>query len=85
MNRSLRHARPSLELQPRMTGPRLVPFGGMIGLAIGAASIAAASIGVLAIGRLAIGQMAIGKLRMKSLEIDELTVRRLRILDKDDD
>ncbi len=83
MNRSLRHARRPLRLYPYVTGPRLLPFGGMLGLAVGAASLAAASIGVLAIGRLAIGHLAIGRVRMKSLEVDELTVRRLRILEQE--
>lgn len=83
VNRSLRHARRPFRPRAKITGPRLLPFGGVLGLAVGAASLAAASIGVLAIGRLAIGQMAIGRLRMKSLEVDELTVRRLRVLEHD--
>ncbi len=83
MPRSLRHGRRPLPLHPYVTGPRFIPFGGMLGLAVGAASLAEASIGVLAIGRLAIGHLAIGRLRIKSLEVDELTVRRLRVLEQD--
>jgi hypothetical protein len=31
-----------------------------------------------------IGRLAIGKARFKSLEVDELTVRKLRVIERDD-
>jgi hypothetical protein len=56
---------------------------GMIALALGAAAVGAVAIGALAIGRLAVGRLTIKKARFETLEVDELTVRRLRVLEKD--
>jgi len=50
--------------------------------AIGATAFGALAIGALAIGTLAIGRLAIGRGRIKALEIDDLTVRRLRVLER---
>ena len=36
----------------------------------------------LAIGQMVIGRLAIGKARFKSLEVDELTVRKLRVIER---
>jgi hypothetical protein len=51
-------------------------------IAAGALAVGALAIGALAIGSLVIGRMAIGKLRLRHVVIDDLTVRRLRVLDK---
>jgi len=64
--------------------PKLSPAAGLLGLAVGAASIAAISIGVMAIGRLAIGQLALGRVRIRKLEVDDLSVRRLHVVEQDE-
>ena len=51
-------------------------------LLLGFAAIGAFALGAVAIGALAIGRLAIGHARIKSLEIDELTVRRLKVLER---
>jgi hypothetical protein len=51
-------------------------------VAAGALAVGALAIGALAIGSLAIGRLAIGKINVKTMEIDDLTVRRLRILER---
>ena len=51
-------------------------------VAAGALAIGALAIGVLAIGSLVIGRMVVGRLRLKQVIIDDLTVRRLRVLDR---
>jgi hypothetical protein len=52
-------------------------------IATGALAVGALAIGALAIGSLVIGRMAVGRLRLKHVVIDDLTVRRLRVLDKE--
>ena len=52
-------------------------------IAAGALAIGALAIGALAIGSLVIGRLAVGRLRLKHVVIDDLTVRRLRVLDKE--
>jgi hypothetical protein len=52
-------------------------------IAMGALAVGALAIGALAIGSLVIGRMAIGKLRLRHVVIDDLTVCRLRVLDKE--
>jgi hypothetical protein len=58
------------------------PAARLLALAIGAAAVGAMAIGALAIGRMAIGRLAIGRARFRSLEVDELTVRKLRVLER---
>jgi hypothetical protein len=41
------------------------------------------AIGALPIGRVAIGRLAIKKARFQSLEVDELTVRKLRLIERE--
>jgi hypothetical protein len=38
----------------------------------------------VAVGQIVIGRLAIGKARFKSLEVDELTVRKLRVIERND-
>jgi len=52
-------------------------------IAAGALALGALAIGALAIGRLVIGRMAVGKLRLRHVVIDDLTVCRLRVLDRE--
>ena len=56
----------------------------LLTLAVGAAAFGAIAVGALASGQVAIGRLAIKKARFGSLEVDELTVRRLRVLDRQD-
>jgi hypothetical protein len=52
-------------------------------VAAGALALGALAIGALAIGSLVIGRMAVNRLRLRHVVIDDLTVRRLRVLDKE--
>ena len=52
-------------------------------IATGALAVGALAIGALAIGSLVIGRMAVHRLRLRYVVIDDLTVRRLRVLDKE--
>ena len=56
----------------------------LLALAIGAAAVGAMAVGALAIGRMAVGRLAIGRARFGAIEVDELTVRKLRVLERDD-
>jgi hypothetical protein len=49
----------------------------------GAVALGALAIGAIAIGSLVIGRMAVGKLRLRHVVIDDLTVRRLRVLERE--
>ena len=49
----------------------------------GAAAFGAVAIGALAIGRLAVGRLVIKKARFSALEVDELTVRKLRVVERE--
>jgi ornithine cyclodeaminase/alanine dehydrogenase-like protein (mu-crystallin family) len=51
--------------------------------AAGALALGALAIGAVAIGTLVIGRLAVGKLRLRHVVIDDLTVRRLRVLDRE--
>jgi len=51
--------------------------------AAGALALGALAIGAVAIGTLVIGRLAVGKLRLRHVVIDDLTVRLLRILDRE--
>ena len=53
-------------------------------LALGAGALGALAIGALAIGRLAVGHLVIRKANFAALQVDELTVRRLRIAERED-
>ncbi len=55
----------------------------MLALALGAAAVGALAIGALAIGRLAVGRLTIKEARFGTLDVDELTVRKLRILERE--
>jgi hypothetical protein len=63
--------------------PRAAPAARLLALALGAAAAGAVAIGAVAIGRLAVGRLAVKKARFGTLEVDELTVRRLRVLERD--
>jgi hypothetical protein len=54
----------------------------LLALAVGAAAFGAVAIGALAIGRMAVGRMVIKKARFGALEVDELTVRKLRVVER---
>jgi hypothetical protein len=60
------------------------PVERFLAVAIGAAALGAIAVGALAIGRVAIGRLAIGRARFGALEVDELTVRKLRVLERQD-
>ena len=60
------------------------PVARLLALAIGAAAVGAMAVGALAIGRMAVGRMAIGRARFGTIEVDELTVRKLRVLERQD-
>jgi len=62
--------------------PPAVPAASLLGIAVGAMAVGAVAIGALAIGRLAIGGLVIRKARFRTLEVDELTVRRLRLAER---
>ena len=66
-----------------------VPAASTIALAVGAAAFGALAVGAVAIGALAIGRLAVGRVtvkqaRFRALDVDELTVRRLRVLERED-
>jgi hypothetical protein len=60
-----------------------VPATSLLALALGAAAFGAVAVGALAIGRVAIGRLVIKKARFGALEVDELTVRKLRVVERD--
>ena len=62
---------------------RAISTASLLTLAAGAAAFGAVAIGVLAIGRLAVGRLVIKKARFGVLEVDELTVRKLRVLERE--
>jgi hypothetical protein len=59
------------------------PVANLLALWLGAVALGALAIGAVAIGNVAVGRLAIGKARFRELEVDELTVRRLRVLERD--
>ena len=61
----------------------VVPATSLLALALGAAAFGAIAIGALAIGRIAVGRLVIKKARFGVLKVDELTVRKLRVLERD--
>ncbi len=63
--------------------PRAASASRLLTLALGAAAAGAVAIGAVAIGRLAVGRLVVKKARFGTLEVDELTVRRLRVLERD--
>jgi hypothetical protein len=52
-------------------------------IALGAAAFGAVAVGALAIGRLAIGRLVIKRAHFRAPEVDELTVRKLRVVERD--
>ena len=62
---------------------RAAPPTSLMAIALGAAAFGAVAIGALAIGRLAVGRLVIKRAHFRSLEVDELTVRMLRIVERD--
>ena len=62
---------------------KAAPVVNLLALALGAAAFGAVAVGALAIGRLAIGGLVIKKARFSALEVDELTVRKLRVVERD--
>jgi len=80
--------RNDLRLQP-ITRTSIVrrnasPAHSLLALAVGAVAAGALAFGAVAIGQMVIGRLAIGKARFKSLEVDELTVRKLRVIERVD-
>jgi hypothetical protein len=67
-----------------MTRLNAGPARSLLALAAGAVAAGALALGAVAIGQMVIGRLAIGKARFKSLEVDELTVRKLRVMERDD-
>jgi hypothetical protein len=67
-----------------VTRPNAGPARSLLALAAGAVAAGALALGAVAIGQMVIGRLAIGKARFKSLEVDELTVRKLRVIERDD-
>ncbi len=63
--------------------PNAIPATSLLALALGAAAFGAIAVGALAIGRLAVGRVAIKKARFGTLEVDESTVRRLRVVERE--
>jgi hypothetical protein len=53
-----------------------------LALAAGAVAAGALAVGAVAIGQIVIGRLAVGRARFKSLEVDELTVRKLRMIER---
>ncbi len=69
-----------------ITSPRKVtPLTGLAALLLGAAAVGAVAVGALAIGQIAIGRLALKKARIGALQVDELTVRRLRVTERQDE
>jgi hypothetical protein len=62
---------------------KAIPAASLLAFALGAAAFGAVAIGALAIGRLAVGRLAIKKARSGALEVDELTVRKLRVVERE--
>ncbi len=62
---------------------KAVPASSLLALALGAAAFGAVAIGALAIGRLAVGRLVIKKARFSALEVDDLTVRKLRVVERE--
>jgi hypothetical protein len=60
-----------------------VPATSLLALALGAVALGAIAIGAVAVGRLAVGRLVIKKARLGTLEVDELTVRKLRVVERD--
>jgi len=61
-----------------------------IGTGVGAAVLGALALGAIAIGALAIAKLVVGRLNvreawLRDINIENLTVRRLKLLDKEDD
>jgi hypothetical protein len=46
-------------------------------------AVGAVAVGALAIGSLVIGRLGVGRARFKDVVIDRLTVKTLRVLEKD--
>jgi hypothetical protein len=63
---------------------KAVPATSVLALALGAAAFGAVAIGALAIGRLAVGRLAIKKARFGAPEVDDLTVRKLRVVEREE-
>jgi hypothetical protein len=61
-----------------------IPARSLVALAAGAVAAGVLAVGAVAIGQMVIGRLAIGKARFKSLEVDELTVRKLRVIERHD-
>lgn len=61
-----------------------IPAVSLLALALGAAAFAVVAIGALSIGRLAVGRLVMKKGRFGAVEVDELTVRKLRVLERVD-
>jgi hypothetical protein len=59
------------------------PAISLLALALGAAAFGAIAIGALAVGRIAVGRLAIKKARFGALEVDELTLRSVRVVERD--
>ena len=56
----------------------------LLGVALGAAAFGVLAVGAVAIGRIAVGRLAIKNAHFAALEVDELTVGKLRILERED-
>ena len=70
--------------RPIVRRAEAIPAASMIGLAIGAAAFGAIAVGALAIGALAIGRLRVKKARFETLDVGELTMRRLRVLEREE-
>jgi hypothetical protein len=90
--RSLEHARSEAKYGIRRSPmahevirqSKAVPAASVLALALGAAAFGAMAVGALAVGRIAVGRLAIKKARLGALEVDELTVRKLRVVERDE-
>jgi hypothetical protein len=72
-----------IRMRRQLRTPTVPAVASLLAIALGAAALGALAIGAVAIGRLAIGRVAIKKARFGALEVDELTVRKLRVLERD--
>ena len=61
---------------------KAIPAASLLAAALGAVAFGAFAIGAVAIGRLAVGRLVIKRARFGT-EVDELTVRRLRVLERE--
>ena len=61
--------------------PKTIPATSLLALAP-CAAFGAIAIGALAVGRIAVGRLAIKKARLGALYVDELTVRKLRVVER---